>query len=1051
MIDFIEYMLSLPPAGEKFLIGDQHTNREGKMVITPTTAVSSDAAIYGNAGSFILDRANVNGYMPASAKNIEHCLCMMLDDIGSKSKVPTIEPTWKIETSPGNFQWGYVFSERPTKADYVAAYKAIADAGYSDPGADNPVRWFRLPGSVNLKPGRDRFKSVLVEFHPERTTTLPALCDALGVVPGPIKADPAYLTSTDDTADDVLVWLSDNGHLINPRPSNGWYSVKCPAAHEHTDGNAAGFYKPSERAFKCHHSHGDHWKSPAFLAWVAEEGGPQCKPGIRPELLFAAMNNPQTPDQQKLAEAMAAAGAFMQAEFAKHGLIADDYRHLAHAVSGNVPAYAIKFSDGHSRIYYANGETRNSAGVSPAPATFGSFKGCKLSFTTDSWMSAAALHRSFGLPVICVEEWAFGEITSEDGESGRALHTGILAAIADAPGMENRIITTAGIKDDADRRKRLATFRVLMLDEGVQVKAFTLPATIGPDIITGFGQWCAARYGDRRPTETVLMSDMFKGKDAGMARIPDEELADAAQTYTMSNVEMYGKFHLDLTDRGAGSYILSKLGRGTFYYIEETGKWVEWRKGEWHDIGKDPLHLVNVAALGYKQRALVLYALAEEIGIRDGKEDPAYKAKLAEAKSFHKRSDQLSGTTGRGLVLKDMKARPDVAISTSIFDADPYLLGVINGVVDLRTGELRDVTKADMMLRRCPVRYAPGARHPKMEKFLQEITSLDFVPALGGFMHAPDRMAWLQRRLGAALIGVNALTSLEILHGRGSNGKSVIAKFLEAALGRTDAGGYAASIPAGVIMSTFHKRDPEAATPTLAKIVGARVVVMSETADTDRLNEQMIKTITGGDTVQVRGLYKDAAGSRPTYTPFLLTNPLPGIPEGGKATWDRIAPFHFKCRWRRVGNTDAGEAHLPPEDRWYIDDGITDPAALEFFLSWLITGCVEFKQSGLGDVPTDVIETISQYKEQTDLEMMWMQDEGWSFKAGERTPVNVLFYSYQQWCQRNGKQAPAANIFSQRLVAKFDALSPGRDMNSRYINGIHRQDVSPDFHGFQHS
>jgi len=79
---------------------------------------------------------------------------LVLDDVGDPIKAPNlppIEPTWKIETSKGSFQWGYAFSEQPTKGEYAAAIRAMADAGYTDPGACNPVRNFRLPGSVNLR------------------------------------------------------------------------------------------------------------------------------------------------------------------------------------------------------------------------------------------------------------------------------------------------------------------------------------------------------------------------------------------------------------------------------------------------------------------------------------------------------------------------------------------------------------------------------------------------------------------------------------------------------------------------------------------------------------------------------------------------------------------------------------------------------------------------------------------------------------------------------------------------------------------------------------
>ena len=111
-------------------------------------------AWYGNTGSFINDRFK-DGKPSASRDNCEYVLVMMLDDVGDPEKttqLPPLPPTWIVETSAGSYQWGYVFSEQPTKADFAAAIKAIAAAGYTDPGACNPVRNYRLPGSVNLNP-----------------------------------------------------------------------------------------------------------------------------------------------------------------------------------------------------------------------------------------------------------------------------------------------------------------------------------------------------------------------------------------------------------------------------------------------------------------------------------------------------------------------------------------------------------------------------------------------------------------------------------------------------------------------------------------------------------------------------------------------------------------------------------------------------------------------------------------------------------------------------------------------------------------------------------
>jgi hypothetical protein len=215
---------------------------------------------------------------------------MMLDDIGTKSKTPPLPPTWIMETSAGSFQWGYAFNEQPSKAEFSAAIKAIAEAGYTDPGAINAVRNFRLPGSVNLKPGRDNFAAVLTEFHPERDYSLPEICAALGVTPA--AADSLTLRPiriSDDGADDVLAWLSAQGLLLSKPNQEGWAGVICPNSEQHTDGNPEGRYMPANRAYCCLHGHCVDLDSRTFLEWVAENDGPKHTPGLREELFTAAM------------------------------------------------------------------------------------------------------------------------------------------------------------------------------------------------------------------------------------------------------------------------------------------------------------------------------------------------------------------------------------------------------------------------------------------------------------------------------------------------------------------------------------------------------------------------------------------------------------------------------------------------------------------------------------------------------------------------------------------------------------------------------------------
>ena len=285
--DFVEYLTSLAEEGETLLLVRQ-TVKDDKVTypsFLPDHRRKEGESWYGNTGAFVVSRFDKRP--AAKADNCDFVLVMMLDDVGTKSKPAPLAPTWVMETSPGNYQWGYVFSEQPTKGAFSAAIKAIADAGYTDPGAVNPVRNFRLPGSVNIKNG---FVSRLVELHPGREYTLEQVCEALDVTPGPPEEHGKPPIRLADTGQDSVVdWLNEHGLVLQGANPEGWLGIVCPNAGEHTDGLQEARYLPASRAFRCFHGHCDHLDSAAFLSWVEREGGPRVLPGLRDDLIAGVM------------------------------------------------------------------------------------------------------------------------------------------------------------------------------------------------------------------------------------------------------------------------------------------------------------------------------------------------------------------------------------------------------------------------------------------------------------------------------------------------------------------------------------------------------------------------------------------------------------------------------------------------------------------------------------------------------------------------------------------------------------------------------------------
>ena len=299
---FIDFLKGLAMEGETPLLVKQKPVGDGKQyhadgalkctwpAYLPSRKPRAGEACYANTASFIIDRLDPNR-ISASAANCEYVLVMVLDDIGTKSKVPPLPPTWIIETSPQNYQYGYAFTEnQPNKSDFAAAIRAIATAGYTDTGSTNPVRNFRIPGSINIKPGRDGFVSELTEFNPDKQYTLEEICSALEVTPDePASTQVRYTKFKDTGSDVVLEWLYSRGDILSEINSDGWVSVTCPNHSEHTDGDSGGRYHPATRSFCCYHGHCTHLDSQSFLDWVDREGGPSVTHGVRSDILQETM------------------------------------------------------------------------------------------------------------------------------------------------------------------------------------------------------------------------------------------------------------------------------------------------------------------------------------------------------------------------------------------------------------------------------------------------------------------------------------------------------------------------------------------------------------------------------------------------------------------------------------------------------------------------------------------------------------------------------------------------------------------------------------------
>ena len=235
---------------------------------------------------------------------------LVLDDIGTKvpfDKIPdTFEPTYKIESSEGNWQYGYVLEEPIMVEEQATALVQLAyDAGFSDAGGKMSTKLVRLPGGINGKKGNNQYFEVhLADMNGPFWTPEDILeeidCgvmwkDVVANVDGVMKTRAAatvgtsvwspikaVMPSLSGVVDPALEWLYGCGMV--KQEMNDWTTVLCPQADQHTNGDNTAGYSPmgwgvspyrTSRVFHCFHDSCTGYHSQDFLQYIADNGGPE--------------------------------------------------------------------------------------------------------------------------------------------------------------------------------------------------------------------------------------------------------------------------------------------------------------------------------------------------------------------------------------------------------------------------------------------------------------------------------------------------------------------------------------------------------------------------------------------------------------------------------------------------------------------------------------------------------------------------------------------------------------------------------------------------------
>jgi putative DNA primase/helicase len=432
----------------------------------------------------------------------------------------------------------------------------------------------------------------------------------------------------------------------------------------------------------------------------------------------------------------------------------------------------------------------------------------------------------------------------------------------------------------------------------------------------------------------------------------------------------------EFTDLG-NAQLLAKMSAARLRHVPERREWFEWHEGRWRKDDRGAIDEVAKDVARERLRQAAEYT---------SDQDRANAAKWAIASHGDQRIQAM---------IRLARTEPGLVLRANEFDADPFLLACGNGTLDLRTGELRPHQPFDLISLGTDVRYDPEALYPRWLRFLLEVFDGD-----------EQLIQWVRRFVGYCLTGEVREHVVAIAHGFGCNGKDTFMRPIHRVLGdhaRTCG------------FDTFMRRREAGVRNDLAALHRSRLVIASESNEDKRLDEALIKLLSGGGNVTARFLYGEFFEYEPQFKILLVTNHRPRVDGNDDAIWRRLRLIPFEVSFQgREDRTlaEALESELP---------GI---------LNWAVQGCLEWQQDGLG-ICTAVERATNDYRADEDVLAAFIAER---CVLDESIEPLALREAYDAFCKELGEKPVSANALGKRLAKH--GITRGTANGAKVYRGI---------------